>query len=61
MNTKLRIDSPLPEELENLIQKVIGLAIEVHRTLGPGYIESIYEKAMCYELDKAGIFLRFVI
>ena len=55
MNTKLRIDSPLPEELENLIQKVIGLAIEVHRTLGPGYIESIYEKAMCYELDKAGI------
>lgn len=55
MNAKLRIDSPLPEELENLIQKVIGLAIEVHRTLGPGYIESIYEKAMCYELDKAGI------
>jgi GxxExxY protein len=55
MNTKLRIDSPLPQELENLIQKVIGLAIEVHRTLRPGYIESIYEKAMCYELDKARI------
>lgn len=55
MTTRLRIESPLPRELESLIQKVIGLAIEVHRTLGPGYIESIYEKALCYELDKAGI------
>jgi hypothetical protein len=42
---KLRVNSPLSAELELLIQKVIGLAIEVHKTLGPGYIEIIYEKA----------------
>ena len=52
---KLRIKSTLPPELDALIQKVIGLAMEVHTTLGPGYIETIYERAMCYELDKANI------
>ena len=52
---KLRVSSNLPTEIEDLIRTVIGLAIEVHRTLGPGYIESIYEKALCYELDKARI------
>jgi GxxExxY protein len=56
---KLRIESTLPPDLDELIQKIIGLAIEVHKNLGPGYIESIYEKAMCYEMDNAGIsFLR---
>jgi GxxExxY protein len=38
-----------------LIQKIIGLAIEVHKNPGPGYIETIYEKAMCCEMDKAGM------
>jgi len=55
LNLKLRIKSTLPPELDALIQKVIGLAMEVHTTLGPGYIEAIYERAMCYELDKANI------
>ena len=34
---------------------VIGCAIEVHRELGPGLLESIYEDAMCYELIQAGL------
>lgn len=40
------------EELNNITEKIIGCAIEVHRHLGPGLLEAIYEKALCYELDK---------
>jgi GxxExxY protein len=36
---------------DNLTQSIIGAAIEVHRTLGNGLIESIYEEALCYEFD----------
>lgn len=38
-----------------LTQKIIGAAIEVHRTLGPGLIESIYEEALCHEFDLRSI------
>ena len=34
---------------------MIGAAIEVHRILGPGLLESIYEEALCVELELAGI------
>ena len=34
---------------------VIGAAIEVHRTLGPGLLESIYERCLLYELENRGI------
>ncbi len=36
-------------------EKIIGCAIEVHRELGPGLLESIYEAAMCIELESAGL------
>lgn len=36
--------------LDELSYKVIGCAIEVHRTLGPGLLESAYEKALIHEL-----------
>ena len=38
-----------------LTQKIIRAAIEVHRTLGPGLLESIYEEALCHEFDLRGI------
>jgi len=38
------------QELNVLTDRIIGCAIEVHRALGPGLLESIYEKALCYEL-----------
>lgn len=36
-------------------EKIIGAAIEVHRHLGPGLLESVYETAMAYELAQAGL------
>ncbi len=38
------------EERDPLTNTVIGLAIEVHRGLGPGMLESAYEECLCYEL-----------
>ena len=40
---------------QKLTSKIIAAAIEVHRTLGPGFLESIYEEAFCVELDLMGI------
>ena len=40
---------------DQLTQKVIGCAIEVHKTLGPGLLESIYEVCLSIELTKASL------
>lgn len=36
---------------EDLTYKIIGAAREVFKVLGPGYLESVYEDALCYEFD----------
>ena len=36
-------------------EKIIGAAIEVHRILGPGLLESLYEEALCHELHLRGV------
>ena len=38
-----------------LTEKVIGLAMKVHRTLGPGFLESVYLNALVHELRRAGL------
>jgi len=43
------------EKTYDLAGRVIGLAMKVHRTLGPGFLESVYENALCHELTKEGI------
>ena len=42
-------------EHQELSDKIIGAAIRVHRGLGPGYLESIYEEALSIELSAAGL------
>jgi GxxExxY protein len=51
----LRVKSPLSDELEALITRVIGCCITVHRTLGPGLLEAIYVRALCLELSASEI------
>ncbi len=41
------------QRLNQLAEIVIGGCIEVHRALGPGLLESAYEKCVCYELSQA--------
>ena len=40
---------------EELTERVIGSAIEVHRAIGPGLLESAYEECICYEFNLRGI------
>lgn len=42
-------------EVDKLTEQVIGLAIEVHRHLGPGLLESAYQECLYYELSKANL------
>jgi len=51
----LRIPSRLPTEVEELVTRMIGCLIAVHRTLGPGLLESIYSRAIGLELTAEGI------
>jgi len=45
---------------ENEIAKIlVNIFLKVHRTLGPGLLESVYEAAICYELDKLGLLVNF--
>jgi GxxExxY protein len=38
-----------------LTEQVIGCAINVHKLLGPGLLESVYEECLCFELAEAGL------
>jgi GxxExxY protein len=54
MDELSRFTEPLAH-IDELARAVIGAAIEVHRHLGPGYLEAIYERALRVELRARGI------
>ncbi len=43
------------DTLNKITEAIIGSAIEVHRQIGPGLLESVYESALCLEFDAAGL------
>jgi len=43
------------QPLNEVSDQIIGCAIEVHRNLGPGLLESVYEKALGFELQERGV------
>ncbi|MCX6276922.1 MAG: GxxExxY protein [Bacteroidetes bacterium] len=42
-------------EINRITEKIIGCAIEVHKHLGPGLLESVYQECLSYELQNAGL------
>jgi GxxExxY protein len=51
----LRIATKIDDSTEDLVHRVIGCCIAVHRELGPGLVEPIYQRAVQLELEAAGI------
>lgn len=51
----MREIKPLPDDINDLTYAIIGAAIDVHRILGPGLLESVYEEALCIELNELGL------
>lgn len=55
-NNKTDNEAPLSKSLYNALSyMIIGCAIEVHKTLGPGLLESVYQKCMAEEMRQQGI------
>jgi GxxExxY protein len=55
MNTQRKVTIEPGEQVNQLAHAVIGAAIEVHRLLGPGHAESVYEEALCIEFQLRSI------
>jgi GxxExxY protein len=43
------------DEINRITERIIGAAIEIHRELGPGLLESAYEQCLIWELEDAGM------
>jgi len=46
---------PIPQETEEIAKKIVDCAYKVHKALGPGLLEKVYEVCFCHELAKAGL------
>jgi GxxExxY protein len=49
---------PIPAETEAIAKLVVDAAFAVHKNLGPGLLESVYEVCLCHELKKRGVSFR---
>lgn len=47
--------APIPNEIDALAREIVDAGIKVHRTLGPGLLESVYELCLVHELTKRGL------
>jgi len=47
--------APIPEHLNEIGKKIVDAAYTVHKNLGPGLLEKVYEVCFCYELEKRGL------
>ena len=50
-----RVFAPIPVETERVATAILGAGIDVHKVLGPGFLERIYEEALCIELRARGL------
>jgi len=57
VSKKISIEAPDMTKIlyKDLSYQIVGAAMEVHRILGPGFLEAVYEKALAYELTLRGI------
>ncbi len=55
INAKSNMGHKGKHNFEELSKKIVGAAIEVHRELGPGFLESIYEEALKVEFTEHGL------
>jgi len=46
---------PIPPDTERVATEVVDAALKVHKALGPGLLESVYETCLVYELEKRGL------
>ena len=47
--------TPIPDEINVISQAIIDGVFKVHKALGPGLLESVYEICLCHELQKSGL------
>lgn len=51
----LRFKNKLMKDIEEIGRNIVHSAIKVHKALGPGLLESVYQKCLAYELEKVGL------
>ena len=49
---------PVSKRAEAVATEIIDAAIKIHKALGPGLLESVYEACLCYEMSKRGVAFR---